>query len=206
VDVTVTTYAGTSPVGSGDHYTYNAAAAPAVNSLATTSGPTAGGTLVTLTGTNFTGASLVQFGNVAAAFTINSDTSISAYAPPQAFGTVHVTVTTPTGKSATGSGDQFTYSAGSGPIVRRLSSTSGSAAGGTSLVIVGTGFSGASAVQFGNVSVPYTINSDSSISVTSPPLPALTVDVTVTTPDGTSGLVDVDQFTATAVQVGWFLA
>jgi hypothetical protein len=45
VDVTVTTYAGTSAVGSGDHYTYNAAPAPAVNSLATTSGPTAGGSV-----------------------------------------------------------------------------------------------------------------------------------------------------------------
>ena len=47
-----------------------------------TSGPAAGGTAVTITGTNFTGATAVKFGTTAATtFTVNSATSITATAP-----------------------------------------------------------------------------------------------------------------------------
>jgi hypothetical protein len=89
-----------------------AAAAPGVTGVTLTSGPTTGGTNVTVTGSGFLGASAVTFGSVAAAgFTVVSDTTIFAVAPAEAAGTVDVTVTTPTGTSATGAGDQFTYQA-----------------------------------------------------------------------------------------------
>jgi hypothetical protein len=62
-----------------------------------------------VTGTNFTGATAVRFGATAASsFTVNSATSITATSPPGT-GTVDLTVTTPGGTSAIGSGDQFTY-------------------------------------------------------------------------------------------------
>lgn len=89
------------------------APAPTVASISPTSGPVAGGTTVTVTGTGFagtTGASGVRFGGTnAASYTVNSDTQITAVAPAHAAGTVDVTVTAPGGTSATSASDQFTY-------------------------------------------------------------------------------------------------
>jgi hypothetical protein len=53
VDVRVTTTGGTSAAVAGDRFTY--VAAPAVTSISPTSGPAAGGTSVTITGTGFYG-------------------------------------------------------------------------------------------------------------------------------------------------------
>ena len=85
--------------------------APTVTRLSPTVGPLAGGTLVTITGTGFTGATAVDFGTTPATnLTVVSDTPITADSPAGT-GTVNVTVTTPGGTSATSSADQFTYAA-----------------------------------------------------------------------------------------------
>lgn len=65
-------------------------------------------TLVTLTGSGFTGATRVAFGGIAAVFTVISDTEITVTAPAGS-GTVHVRVTTPAGQSPQATGNQFTY-------------------------------------------------------------------------------------------------
>jgi hypothetical protein len=92
VRISVTTPGGTGQ--SGTLYTY-IAPKPTVTGLSPNSGPTAGGTVVTITGTGFTGASAVSFGSIPAAnFTVNSDTSITATAPPGLARTIEVTVTT----------------------------------------------------------------------------------------------------------------
>jgi hypothetical protein len=84
---------------------------PQVTSISPTSGPAGGGTTVTVTGLNFTGATSVNFGRTAAAsFTVNSNTQITAASPPGT-GTADVTVTNPAGTSATTPADQFTYAA-----------------------------------------------------------------------------------------------
>ena len=84
--------------------------APAVTSITPTSGPAAGGTSVTITGTNFTPSTAVHFGNVAAtAVTVSGTTSITATSPAEPAGTVNVTVTTPAGPSSTSTADEFTY-------------------------------------------------------------------------------------------------
>jgi hypothetical protein len=89
--------------------------APTVSLVNPLTGPA--GTPVTISGTNFTGATAVSFGaNPAANFTVNNATTITATAPPGS-GTVDVRVTTSTGVSATSANDQFTYSAGSSPVV-----------------------------------------------------------------------------------------
>jgi hypothetical protein len=73
------------------------AAAPAITSLAPNSGVV--GSSVTITGTNLTGATAVDFnGTVATAFTVNSATSITTAVPTGA-STGSVTVTTPGGTS-----------------------------------------------------------------------------------------------------------
>ncbi len=87
------------------------AAAPTVTSVSPSSGPAAGATTVTVTGTGFTGATAVDFGATpAASFTVNSDTSITATSPAATgAGPVDVAVTTPAGTSTTSSADQFSY-------------------------------------------------------------------------------------------------
>jgi len=86
------------------------AALPNITSIAPTSGTTAGGTTVTITGTNFTGATAVKFGSTnATSYTVDSDTQITAVSPAGSAGTMDVTVTTAGGISATSSADQFVY-------------------------------------------------------------------------------------------------
>ena len=189
---------GTSPTPSFGTTLPFASANPTVTSLATTSGPSAGGTSVVITGTGFTGASAVVFGSTSATgFTVNSATQITATAPAGSAGTVDITVTTTGGTSATGAGDQFTYVAA--PTVTSLATTSGPSAGGTSVVITGTGFTGASAVVFGSTSATgFTVNSATQITATAPAGSAGTVDITVTTTGGTSATGAGDQFTYVA--------
>ncbi|MBN1630889.1 MAG: S-layer homology domain-containing protein, partial [Thermoleophilia bacterium] len=73
------------------------------------------------------------------------------------------------------------------PTVSALNPASGPAAGGTSVVITGTNFTGASAVKFGAFSANYMIDSATQITAVAPAGTAgTTVDVTVTTSAGTS--------------------
>ena len=188
VDVRVTGPGGTSAVSAGDQFTYTAAAAgPVVTSLAPPSGVEAGGTSVTVTGTGFTGATGVSFGATAAtSFTVVSDTEITAVSPPGT-GVVDVTVTGPAGTSPVSAGDQFTYTAAAaGPVVTSLAPSSGVEAGGTSVTVTGTGFTGATGVSFGATpATSFTVVSDTEITAVSPPGTGV-VDVTVTGPGGTS--------------------
>ncbi len=90
--------------------TFTATAFPVVTAISPSVGSTGGGTTVTITGANFTGATAVTFGaTAAAAFTVDSATQITATPPAGAVGAVDITVTTAGGTSATGSADQFTY-------------------------------------------------------------------------------------------------
>jgi hypothetical protein len=78
--------------------TVNLPVPPTVTGIAPTSGPTAGGTAVTITGTDFTGATAVTIGGVAATgITVVNATTITATTGARAAGTVDVAVTTPGG-------------------------------------------------------------------------------------------------------------
>jgi len=91
-------------------FTVASASMPSVTAVNPSSGSTAGGTSVTITGTNFTGATAVKFGATAVgSFTVNSATQVTATSPAGSVGTVDVTVTTPGGTSATHASDQYTY-------------------------------------------------------------------------------------------------
>jgi hypothetical protein len=86
--------------------------APTVTGIAPTSGSTAGGTSVVITGCGFTGATSVHFGATAAAsFTINTDSQITATSPAHGAGAVDVDVTKPAGTSAHTPADVFTFGA-----------------------------------------------------------------------------------------------
>jgi alpha-tubulin suppressor-like RCC1 family protein len=165
---------------------------PLVTAVSPSRGPTAGGTSVTVKGIEFAGTTSVMFGATSAvSFTVGSSTSISAISPPGA-GTVDVTVTTPEGTSATGAGDQFTYLPI--PAVASVSPSSGPEAGGTTVAIGGSEFTGSSSVTFGGSSAAsFTVNSATSITAVSPP-GMRSVDIRVTTPEGTSAPVAADRF------------
>ncbi len=84
--------------------------ASAISSIAPSSGPPAGGTSVTITGSGFTGATKVSFGAVAAtSFSVISDTQITAVSPAQATGSHYIVVTGPGGTSPTVSAAIYTY-------------------------------------------------------------------------------------------------
>ena len=195
VDVTVTNANGTSAAGQADHYTY--LAIPTFTSMTPTSGVSSGGTSVVITGTHMSTTTGVYFGGTAASsFTIDSDTQVTAVTRAQTNGTVDVTVTNTAGTSATVPADQFTFFSPV-PIATSVSPPSGPTAGGTTVTITGERFTGTFRVDVGGVAVPYTLDSDSQITAVTPPGPAGTVDVTVTTDVGTSATGTADQFTYT---------
>ena len=200
IDITVTTPSGTSTTGSSDHYTFTSPSAPTVTGLNVSSGPDGGGTVVTITGTNFQDTSAVSFGGVAAAsWYLNSSTQITAVAPPQAAATVDITVTTPAGTSATSSSDHYTYTSVGAPTVTVVSPNAGPTAGGNTVAITGTHFDGVTSVMFGSTAATsFTIESDTSIFAVAPAGSAGTVDVTLTDSDGTSTTSSADDYTFTA--------
>jgi hypothetical protein len=193
VDVVVTNPDGGTATRSGG-FTY-VPPAPAISSVTPTSGPTTGGNTVAVAGSNFTGATQVRFGNTNATnFTVNSDSQITATAPARSAGATDVRVTTAGGTSNTSSVTTYTYVAP--PAVTSLSPTSGPAAGGTSVTINGSNFSGATAVQFGTLAATsFNVTSGTRIVAVAPAQAAGRIDIRVTTSYGTSNVVIADRFT-----------
>ncbi len=84
------------------------------------------------------------------------------------------------------------------PTVVSINPSSGGTTGGMSVIIIGTNFTGTTAVKFGaSNATTFTVDSDSQITATDP-AGAGVVDVTVVTSQGTSATSSVDQFTYNA--------
>jgi RHS repeat-associated protein len=154
-------------------------APPTITSFSPPSGVV--GTSVTITGTNFTGATATKFnGTSATSFTVNSSTQITATVPTGAT-TGTISVTTPYGTATTST--SFTVNVPA-PTITTFSPTSGTP--GTSVTITGTNFTGATAVAFhGTAAASFTVNSATQITATVPN-GATTGTITVTTPGGTA--------------------
>jgi hypothetical protein len=104
-----------------------------------------GGDTVTITGANFTGATGVSFGYVpAASFTVTNTNTIKAVVGSGASGAVIVAVNTDTAYAY-----GFTYSSSPPPAPAITGFTPASATTNASVVITGSGFTGATAVSFG---------------------------------------------------------
>ncbi len=193
VDVTVANPGGTSATSAADQFTF--VAAPSVSSVSPKTGPVSGGTEVTITGANLGNATRVDFGGAATYFTVDSDTSITAFSPAgESAGAVDVRVTNAGGRSARTSADRFTYRV-TPPTVTGIDPSLGPQDGGTEVTITGTNLASASEVDFGGDAAEFYVDSDTTITAFSPAAGPGTVDVTVTTPDGTSALGAADQFT-----------
>jgi phospholipase C len=175
---------------------------PVVAAVSPPAGPEAGATTVTISGENLAEASAVRFGSLAASsFTVSGLGSITATSPTGT-GTVDVTVTTRGGTSATVAADRFRYAPP--PQLSRLSPIKGAASGGTTVTISGTGFTEASSVMFGATPASFLVAGDGSITATSPAEPVGTVEVSVSTPGGTTATSSASAFkyvpTVTAVR------
>jgi hypothetical protein len=102
-----------------------------------------------------------------------------------------------------GVADGFVVAASpSTPVVSKVSPSTGLTTGGTTVTLTGSGFTGATTVDFdGTQATINTVTNDTSMTVTSPPASSAgTVDVTVTAPGGTSLSTPADAFTYTVLQ------
>ena len=172
--------------------------APLISSISPNSGPTAGGTTVTISGTGFAAGATVKFGNTAATnVNVLGSTTITAVTPARTSGSVNVVVTNPGGQSAT-STSGYTYTGTAAPTVTGVNPTSGPTAGGTSITISGTGFAaGATVTVGGSAATGVIVNNSTGITATTPAHAAGAVDVVVTNSSGQSG-TKTSAFTYTA--------
>ncbi len=165
--IKVTTPAGTAT--SATAFTKSTPANPTITSFSPTTSGT--GSAVVITGTHFIGATAVTFGT-SAAFTVDSDTQITAIVPLTAPVKTKIKVTTPSGsvKSATAwiKGDcQCNNGGGGTPAL--ITVTPSSAQPGIQVQIDGTGVADATSVQFGGVpATSFTVGGANSIWVTVP--------------------------------------
>ncbi len=157
-----------------------------MTAISPVSGPAAGGTAVTLTGTGFTTGATVTIGGVAATNVIVvSATSITAVTAAHAPGAVDVVVTNLDGQSGS-LANGFTFVAA--PTVTAISPVVGPAAGGTAVTLTGTGFTTGATVTIGGVAATnvVVVSATSITAVTAAHAPGA-VDVVVTNLDGQSG-------------------
>jgi hypothetical protein len=190
--VHVITGSGTSPDTPADLFTYTNG--PIIDSVNPNTGPTLGGTIVVITGKNFTSPLSISFGGLAAtSFNVNSATQITVLSPPNGTaGPADVRVTKGPDVSPVGPQAKFTYVSAT-PKITSLTPNSGSTFGGTEVTIAGLGFSGATcpgAVKFGTLdATSCSVVNDTTITTVAPANLAGPTVVTVTTANGTSDIV-----------------
>jgi plastocyanin len=164
-------------------------AAPTITSFTPTSGPTVGGNVVVITGTGFQSNATVKFGTAdALGVNVDGTTRITAFAPAQGAGAVNITVRNPDGQSAVSS-TQYTYEAPlpPAPTIVNFVPASGPIAGGTGVVITGTGFGAGTTVLFGtSAATSVTIHDSTRLTAIVPAHAAGTVNITVRNAEGQS--------------------
>lgn len=197
--VTVTVIVDSQSGALANGYTYEAA--PTVTSVSPVAGALAGGTTLTITGTDFISGAAVDLGGSACTVSATTATSITCTTTAHVAGAVGVKVTNPDTQTNTLAG-AYTYQAA--PTVTAVSPAAISSAGATVMTITGTDFDGAPTVTFGGTACPVTASTATSITCTSPAHAAGVVDIIVTNSDTQTGtlastLIYLDAPTVSAV-------
>ncbi|WP_186831738.1 Ig-like domain repeat protein [Streptomyces sp. ISID311] len=176
VPVTVTTPGGTARIGYFYYLSW-----PALSAISPAAGPVGGGNVVELRGSNLSTAQLVHFGDAVAHPVVLSDARLLVIAPPVAGpGTVPVYVS-----SIGGVSNRLPYTYAAAPSVTRVVPATGPIAGGSTVILTGTGLSGVTGVSFGALpATSFRAFSDTLIVAVTPAGPPGPADVTVTTPGG----------------------
>ncbi|MFJ1831876.1 IPT/TIG domain-containing protein [Streptomyces sp. NPDC088178] len=187
VGVTVTT-----PGGTSNPLPFFYVGAPFKSGLSVSSGPTAGGNTIVISGTGLSTATSVSFGANSATPTVLSDSQISVVVPAgAAAGSVGVSVTTAGG---TNNGLSYTYI--DAPTITAITPTSGPTSGGTAVTITGTNLTSTSQVTFGGALAPFSVINATTVTAVTPPGAVGAVDVTLSNPAGTA--TDAGAFTYAA--------
>jgi hypothetical protein len=184
-DVRVTNPNGQSATRTGA-FTYTATAqAPTLTSVSPALGPEAGGTTITLTGTNFVSGATVRVGGTAATNVVFvSATQLTARTPAGTAGARDVQVTNPNGQSATRTG-AFTYAVRNTPIITSVSPAFGPTAGGTLITVRGVSFTSSTmSLWIGGAAATRVVSTDPTT-------------LTAITPAGTAGVRDI------VIKNGW---
>ncbi len=171
----------------GNGFTFTASPAPTLTGVSETIGPSRGGRKISLTGTGF-GSATVTFGGVAAAITAATATELDIIEPAHAAGAGDIVVTNGDGQSATLAGG-YTFAEVAPPVLERLTTATGPAAGGQYVTIeLGDLVGVTPSVQFGGVPALVVSVGPTFISVKTPPHAAGAVDVSVTDRGQTTAL------------------
>jgi hypothetical protein len=176
------------------------ASAPRITGLSLAGGSTAGGNVVDIEGEGLASLTSVHFGgNASVDLQPLSPYAVAAVAPAGS-GTVDVTASGAGGTSAVIESDRYTYSAPlvteSSPVIESVAPSSGPVSGGTVVTIKGAHLGGAFSVEFGGTpSLQVTPMSSTEVQAVAPaPAFPVRVDVSVTTPSGTSAPTLADGF------------
>jgi hypothetical protein len=172
-------------------YTVPLTPPPSLTAVSPTSGPTSGGTVITLAGSGFRSGATVRVGRKrATGVSVVSSSQIRATTPPGSAGAQSVRVTNTDGQSDVLSG-AFTYrsSTSTQPSLTSIAPTSGPASGGIPLTLKGSYFVSGATVTIGGASAKVTFVSSSELRVTTPALSVGTHTVAVRNPNGQSDVL-----------------
>lgn len=194
VDITVTTSLGSSaPNPPNDQFSF--VTGPTIQSITPHVGADTGGTKVTIAGTDFGSATMVEFGGVSIpTFTIQSSQAITVVTPgPEPDGTVPVSVMTLDGATPSDTAATFTY-ASRVPIVGAVTPNMGTV--GQQVTITGARFTKKGTTVDFDLTPATSVSVVNSHTITADaPSGTGTVDITVTDAKGTSSTSSADEFT-----------
>ena len=164
-------------------YTYDPAPAPTVTSISPANGPSAGGTAVTISGTDFQAGASATIGGVAlTGVTVTATTINGTTAPHAPNATNSITVTNPDSQSGT-CACTYSYDASSAPTVGSMSPASGPTTGGTTVTIGGSDFQSGATATVGGVALTSVTVTSTTITGDTGAHAAGVVSVVVTNPD-----------------------
>lgn len=165
---------------------FNAAAVPVMTAINPAIGTSNGGTVITITGTDFDRATVV-IGGINCAITARSPTSITCVSGAKTAGVTYVRILNDSGISETYN-NAYTYA--QAPVPAGISPAFGVPAGGDTITINGSHFKNPALVTIGGVAcTPVTFVSSSQLTCVTGVSPAGAYDVVVTNPDTFTGTV-----------------
>src|SRR5262249_468078 len=123
---------------------------PGVTSVVPNTGPVAGGTAITVTGTAFDSGATLKIGGVAATSVVRVNATTITANPPAGGGTLHLLVTNPDAQTGALS-NGFQYTGASPPSVSSITPHAGLISGGTSVTVSGANFVSGATVTIGGV-------------------------------------------------------
>ena len=149
---------------------------------------------MTVLGSGFTKVKSVKFGATAGTrVKVVSSGKLTVTVPPHGAGTVDVRVAAAAGTSVVSAHDKYTYDVR--PAVSSVSPKTGTTAGGTTVTVRGTGFTGVRSVLFGSgAGAKVKVVSGTELTVASPAHTVGIVDIRVVTPGGTSAAAAADRY------------